>query len=144
MKFLRLTSAVLMALSVNACATSPAPVHLQGTWQLTEIKGKSIQLPEAIILFDAEGNIAATVGCNRIFGTYRLHAPNHISIPPAASTLKACHGELMQTEQLLHHTLANIQNGTFHVQNKTLTIRNQKGTVVLQAQYLPENTKAAP
>lgn len=133
--------AAAMVLSTAACSVVPQTGgDLSGTWRLDTIGGRSlVDIPEAAIAFDKELHMAATVGCNRIFGSYQIDEKNHLTIPPAASTLMACHGAIAEAESELHRVLSNIKQGSFQIQNNKLLIKNRRGTTVLEATRLSDD-----
>lgn len=127
------TSAALLA----ACASTPAPAaqeSLNGQWRITEISGQAVNLPQAEIRFDTEKlGVAATVGCNRIFGRYHLHE-SVLTFSPPASTRMACpNPEQAKLETALGRALAGAAGGSYRIEGKTLTILDRDGTAVLKA-----------
>ncbi|MGL6046124.1 MAG: DUF4377 domain-containing protein [Vogesella sp.] len=86
-------SIAMMSLLLGACASSTVPQ--QGQWQQTGPDGQPLQTLQL-----KDGQLSASAGCNRMFGSARIEQ-GRLVVGPLASTLMACAPEAMQREQAL-------------------------------------------
>lgn len=86
-------SIAMMSLLLGACASSTVPQ--QGQWQQTGPDGQPQQTLQL-----KDGQLSASAGCNRMFGSARIEQ-GRLVVGPLASTLMACAPEAMQREQAL-------------------------------------------
>lgn len=125
-------------LSACAAVSAPQPAALHGDWQVLRLAGAPASA-QTRLSFDHEAHFSATAGCNTIFGSYRVDN-NRLTLPPAASTLKACDEALMAQESRLHTVLANINGAVFHIEQNRLRILDKRARPVLEAQRLNGDT----
>jgi heat shock protein HslJ len=86
-------SVAMMSLLLGACASSAVPQ--QGQWQQNGPDGQPLQTLQL-----KDGQLSASAGCNRMFGSARIEQ-GRLVVGPLASTLMACAPEAMQREQAL-------------------------------------------
>ncbi|WP_084165962.1 META domain-containing protein [Conchiformibius kuhniae] len=125
----------LMCAAACAATTAPSAAALHGDWVLLTVDGTPADTAHARLSFDDQAHFTATAGCNRIFGSYRT-GNGRLTLPPAASTLRACDEALMAAENRLHRVLANLNNAPFTITQNRLTVRNRQGRTVLEARRL--------
>lgn len=79
-----------------------------GVWNITAIDGKATIFPSRTeLVFYPDGRFSATVGCNRLIGSYRRHGAV-LSIGRMASTMMACPDGLQQQERLFIDALQQL------------------------------------
>ncbi|MCP9760118.1 DUF4377 domain-containing protein [Aquitalea sp. S1-19] len=119
-----MTRHTLIALSavaaLSACA-SQAP--LSGQWQAGSGEGKTT-------LSLKEGMLAASAGCNRLFGPAEIK-DGRLVVGNLASTMMMCPPELMQKEEALKKLLAS--KPQVEAQAGKLVIKSAAQTLVLDA-----------
>ncbi len=97
---------------VDAEAAADSSAILDGQWGIVSLAGEAIDDDRATIRFQ-EGRISATVGCNRMAGSFRF-AGEQLIAGPMMSTKMACAGPLMPREaklaELLGQPLAHATN----------------------------------
>ncbi|MCC5992018.1 MAG: META domain-containing protein [Rhodobacteraceae bacterium] len=77
-------------------------------WNVTSIDGKATIFPSRTeLVFYPDGRFSATVGCNRLIGSYRRHGAV-LSIGRMASTMMACPDGLQQQERLFTDALQRV------------------------------------
>lgn len=77
-------------------------------WNITSIEGKPTIFPSRTeLVFYPDGRFSATVGCNRLIGSYRRHGAV-LSIGRMASTMMACPDGLQQQERLFTEALQQV------------------------------------
>jgi heat shock protein HslJ len=82
---------------------------------------------EITAVFDAEGKVGGTAGCNRYFAGYTTDGAT-IAIEPPASTRKMCSEEIMQQEA--QYLAALPTAATFTIQGDELELRTAEGALV--------------
>ncbi len=114
-----------------AATTGP----LAGTsWMLSQIGGvaplASEPMPE--LIFDTEGGIAGSTGCNNFFGPVTVSGET-ITFGELGSTMKACPDELMQQEQNFFNLMRAVTTYTIAEQSLTLSTADGQSLVFTQA-----------
>ncbi len=82
---------------------------------------------EITAVFDAEGKVGGSAGCNRYFAGYTTDGAA-IAIEPPASTRKMCSEEIMQQEA--QYLAALPTAATFTIQGDVLELRTAEGALV--------------
>jgi heat shock protein HslJ len=82
---------------------------------------------EITAIFDDEGKVGGSAGCNRYFAGYTVEGAS-ITIQPPASTRKMCPEAIMQQEQ--EYLAALPTAATFSIQGDELELRTADGAVV--------------
>lgn len=119
---------------VVATFTVLAPTSLTGViWVATMVNNGR----EAVVgvledttitaVFDAEGKVGGSAGCNRYFAGYTVEGAT-IAIEPPASTRKMCAEAIMQQEQAYLAMLPRV--ATFAIQGDELELRTADGALV--------------
>jgi len=126
------------AMSVNFLPGAAAS-GLPGTnWKATGInngRGAVDSVPAGVdvtAMFGTDGRISGSSGCNTYNGPYTVDGAN-IKIGPVMSTMKACEGPAMQTEQLYVKALGN--TATWSIDGGNLFLRDASGAIT--ATYAP-------
>ena len=86
-------------LALSACATtqpaaSASPALGDTAWRFVELDGKPLTNPAAKLTF-ARDKLSANLGCNTMFGPWRMEK-QHLITGPLAQTNMYCLGEAMQ------------------------------------------------
>ncbi len=80
----------------QATKNTMTPTDTETQWQLTQFDGKTIKKtnPQAelpyIILQEKDNKVVGLAGCNRFFGSYRLHK-NQLKFSHFGMTMMACY-----------------------------------------------------
>jgi heat shock protein HslJ len=137
MKWLTLSClGVLVALVLNLVSSAQAEFELVGThWRVVEINGSPVEAAEPKrephLVFNAEGRVSGSSGCNRIAGAYKQDAGS-LSFTPLAMTKMACPPPLDAQErsflQAIEATTALRQSGN------TLELLDAGGKVRIRLQ----------
>lgn len=113
------------------CAQQRAGAALQNTyWRLDTLDGEVFPMeatnrePHLVFEIAEPAAFRATVGCNRMRGSYDLTG-NTLAFSPAASTMMACPEPLDQFEQSLGEVLAKVTS--FAIEGETLVLQNAAG-----------------
>lgn len=113
------------------CERQLSDANLQNTyWRLDELEGTSFpsdatnQEPQLLLETNDAVNYRATVGCNRIRGTYALDG-NLLSFSPAVSTRMACPEPLDELERQFGFVLSEASG--FAIEGETLILRDTDG-----------------
>lgn len=119
---------------VVATFTVLAPTSLTGvTWVATMVNnGREavvgiLEDTQITAVFDAEGKVGGSAGCNRYFAGYTVDGAS-IAIEPPASTRKMCPEAIMQQEQAYLAMLPTA--ATFSIQGDELELRTADGALV--------------
>lgn len=127
----------------ESCDQHRATAGLVNTyWKILALEGASLapapgrREPHLLLRGGEDAGFAATVGCNRIVGGYRL-AGSALTFEPGAMTRMACPPPLDLWEERLRATLAHTQN--YDLGGQVLTLRNTRGRAIadFRAVYLP-------
>lgn len=87
---------------------APEMALSDSVWNITSIDGKPTLFPSRTeLVFYPDGRFSATVGCNRLIGSYRRHGAV-LSIGRMASTMMACPDGLQQQERLFTEALQRV------------------------------------
>ena len=126
------------AMSVNFLPGAAAS-GLPGTnWKATGInngRGGVESLPAGVDVtaqFGTDGRVSGSSGCNTYSGPFTTDGAN-IKIGPVMSTMKACEGPAMQTEQLYLKALGNTTK--WSIDGGNLFLRDASGAIT--ATYAP-------
>ncbi|WP_342675795.1 META domain-containing protein [Methanofollis sp. UBA420] len=118
-----------------AKAVPPQPKPLTGTnWTLESLHtgdavSSVIAGSEITAVFDEDGRIAGSAGCNRYFATYTVNG-TEMTIGPAGSTLMACTDEdIMKQESTFLSLLESV--ASFTIEGDRLSLMDGNGTAVL-------------
>jgi copper homeostasis protein (lipoprotein) len=114
----------------ESCGARPVPGPLENTyWKLTELNGTEVvPVPgrgEAHLIFQAEGRLAGSDGCNRMFGSYRL-AGETIQFGRMGGTLMACPEAVRDRE--FRTALGNA--ATWRILGSRLQLRGSEGALL--------------
>jgi heat shock protein HslJ len=119
---------------VVATFTVLEPASLTGvTWVATMVNnGREAVVSiladtEITVVFDAEGKVGGSAGCNRYFAGYTVEGAS-IAIEPPASTRKMCPEAVMQQE--FAYLAALPTAATFSIQGDELELRTADGALV--------------
>jgi heat shock protein HslJ len=117
---------------LSACAAS-ASNSLIGDWKLVSYGSPSNPTPAAAdvdtsIVFDADGNIGGSVGCNSFGGAYKVGG-NTITFESIVSTLMMCVGPVGDQETVTLNVL--VGSATFTRDGNNLTITSEDGGSVI-------------
>jgi heat shock protein HslJ len=119
---------------VVATFTVLEPASLTGvTWVATMVNnGREAVVSiladtEITAIFDAEGKVGGSAGCNRYFAGYTVEGAS-IAIEPPASTRKMCEEAIMQQE--FAYLAALPTAATFSIQGDELELRTADGALV--------------
>lgn len=100
-------------------------------WSLTTIEGSSPAAPERAELgFMVDGRLSASVGCNRMVGSFERHG-GMLRIERIATTLMACPEALALDEARLTALLAEVDG--YHVDDARKLVLTMRGKAVLGA-----------
>jgi heat shock protein HslJ len=103
---------------------------IDGSWQIESIAGRQISNEDAVIRFE-QGRIAASVGCNRIGGSFRFES-GRLSVGTMMSTKMACPGPLMEQESALARLLGQRLSVTTNPAEKLVMTAPGGETLVLR------------
>ncbi|MDR2804044.1 MAG: META domain-containing protein [Dysgonamonadaceae bacterium] len=59
-------------------------------WKLVEIQGRPVTASEAHILFNVDGTVSGSLGCNTFYGNYTALQESRIRFSNLSNTLKMC------------------------------------------------------
>jgi len=117
----------------EGCAGDPRDLLAGIEWQITSL-GETTLVPEApaSLLFERDGRIAGTGGCNRLMGGYTLTGEGISFGDGVGSTMMACPDPIMAQERALFDAMASVIG--FDVgADGTLTLRGPDGPVITAA-----------
>lgn len=118
-----------------AISTAGAPVvKLQNTtWRIDRLAGEAVPqvnsevTPQLVIQAGARRTFYATVGCNRLSGSYILEHGKILRFRPGSSTRMACPQPLDRMEAQLAQMLAEIE--AYKITGDTLDLMDAAGAV---------------
>jgi len=124
----------VMSMVISACS-SKQTAPLTGTWKLTaygpmETPTPAVTDAEAILTFDADGNVTGNGGCNSLGGKYKLDG-DQITFSEITSTLMACDDERMAQESAVTQVLSG--TAKYEVADNTLTLTNGDSVLIFSA-----------
>jgi heat shock protein HslJ len=130
----------LLALAASAAAAEDRP--LAGPlWRLTAMGDAPVtaegQRETPHLVFDAEGAVAGSGGCNRLRGGYALGPEGAIEIGPVASTMMACPEPAMRLEHAFARMLETVDHMAIEGDRLTL-IANAAPLASFEAEANPE------
>ncbi|MEQ8231330.1 MAG: META domain-containing protein [Gammaproteobacteria bacterium] len=116
------------------CERARADVALTNTyWRIVRLGGSTVTVadarrePHLILRADDSGRrFSATVGCNRVNGSYTLEPGDSVRFDAAMSTRMACPPSLDATESALLDALG--RSARWQVEGATLELRDAAGT----------------
>ncbi len=122
----------------NAAVTSSPTDLYEKEWKLLELNGKTITLDTTFpkkpyILFDKEGSVSGTLGCNGFGGKVAFEAGNEIKMSQIVSTEMACPN--LKVEQDFLDVLNNAK--AFTVENNILSLSNGKKEITAKLEATP-------
>lgn len=119
------------AAPAGGSAASTGGTELVGTqWLLTTINGEATLADVSVTaLFDAEGNVGGTGGCNNYGGPYTVDGANLTIGPNLFSTMMACEDAIMAQEGAYLLALTSI--ATYAIEGETLTLSGADGAALL-------------
>ncbi|MFD2738710.1 META domain-containing protein [Sulfitobacter aestuarii] len=103
---LKLTVLLMIGAGLAACESEAPGVDLSteltgAEWVIEDIAaGGVIDNSQPSLLFQEDGSLAGSTGCNRILGQYALDGQT-LTIEPAGTTMMACPPALMNQERKL-------------------------------------------
>lgn len=113
------------------CERQMADAELQNTyWRLNMLEGEvfpaeaAMREPHLMLETGDGSNYRATVGCNRMRGTYDING-DRLSFSPVASTMMACPEPLDRFERHLGLALSEVSD--FRILGETLILRDVDG-----------------
>lgn len=121
----------LSACATTQSATSASPALGDTAWRFVELDGKPLANPAAKLTF-ARDSLSANLGCNTMFGPWRMDKQRLIT-GTLAQTNMYCFGEAMQHDGQLGALFAETPNVT--ITGDTLTL--QAGEHSARLQRLP-------
>ena len=118
-KVIWILSAVLLAALLAGCGGQSGKLE-NTNWKLTTLDGRPA-LPDATptALFESDGKLAGTTGCNQYSGTYTISGKK-LTLQVGPMTMMACPEPVMKQEQDFLAALA--ATGTYKVDNDKLTL----------------------
>ncbi|MCC5975657.1 MAG: META domain-containing protein [Rubellimicrobium sp.] len=88
------------------CAGDPADLLAGSEWQVTMIGADPVPADaEVTMLFEAEGRVSGSSGCNRFFGGFALTGEGLGFDPNMAGTMMACEDATMELERAFLESL---------------------------------------
>lgn len=127
-------SLLLGGLSVTADA-NPASDLETNKWQLIQYLNQSGDTETLLdtSLVDikfSDGKFGGTAGCNNYFGSYLIEGEKLSFAHPIGATMMICPGPVMEQEQAYLQLLSQVNS--FHIDDETLVLLNQKQQSVLK------------
>jgi heat shock protein HslJ len=113
--------------------TKPVKQPLAGThWTLTQLNGQAVSTDpnnkEAYIELDPNTQrLSGSGGCNRLMGSYELDGSS-LRFKQVASTMMACKGDAMTSEQSFIKALSDA--ASYRIHGSTLLLRDKENTVI--------------
>ena len=117
---------------LSGCGGDPVSLLAGGAWIVRDV-GRAGIIDTAMVsmVFDADGSVSGTGGCNRYNGGFTLTG-ERLSFGPAAATRMACAEAVMNLEQTFFQALATVAR--FDIADpKMLLLYNDKGEPVVRA-----------
>lgn len=126
-------SVLILTRGSFATEQPPGSVSLLGAWKLTSYgSGGTLAsaLPdaEAGLIFQEDGTLTGTSGCNEFGGTYTLEG-DQITFSEVVSTLILCDAPIMEQEEAMQQVLS--ETATYQTEGHTLTITRNDTVLVL-------------
>lgn len=95
---------------------------VDGVWNISSIEGKPTIFPSRTeLVFYHDGRVTASVGCNRLIGSYRRHG-GVLGFGRVAATMMACPEALMEQERQFNQVLLRIDGYRFNPETGRLTL----------------------
>lgn len=93
----------------SGCAGDPVDLLVGREWQVTRIGADPVPADvEVTMLFEAEGFVSGSSGCNRFFGGFELSGEGLVFAPSMAGTMMACDEARMEVERAFLDSLPAI------------------------------------
>lgn len=121
----------------------PQPSLAGTSWAMSSVNGTTaVEGTMVTAVFNDDGTVTGSGGCNSFTSTYETTAPNSISIQMGATTMMAC--EVPVTEQETQYFRALSDAATYVVDGDTLTLTSADGStnVVFEKATLTDLTGA--
>lgn len=110
---------------------------LRGSWNVTGLyTGTAISSPiagSALTLEFADAKVSGNGGCNTFSGPFDVKGTDKITIGPLASTLRACAGAAVDTQEQQYLAALGLAR-TYRVTGDQLTLFRDGGTIAVTAQ----------
>lgn len=104
----------------------------RGIWNLTQIDGTAALFPSRTeLVFFADGRMSATVGCNRLIGSFQRHG-GILAFGRIASTMMACTESTMAQEQRFARALERVDGFRLSPETGRLAL-TAAGEIVIDA-----------
>lgn len=102
------TEAVVPLETIPAVADATPEVDLVGAWLLEDMGGRGVvDGVQTTMIFDSEGRVSGTGGCNRYTGSYTLE-DDRLTFGPLAGTKMMCPEAVMGQEDRFHKALGAV------------------------------------
>lgn len=97
-----------VAVSAQVTARIPDATELAGDWLLEDLGGRGVMdMVSTTLVFDDEGRVSGSGGCNRYTGSYTF-TDGELSFGPLAGTKKMCPEAVMDQEDRFHKALGAV------------------------------------
>ena len=94
--------------SAQATSRIPDATELAGDWLLEDLGGRGVMdMVQTTLVFDGEGRVSGSGGCNRYTGSYTF-TDGELSFGPLAGTKMMCPEAVMDQEDRFHKALGAI------------------------------------
>lgn len=95
--------------ATQATERVPATTELVGDWLLEDLGGRGVMdMVQTTLVFDGEGRVSGSGGCNRFTGSYTF-TDGELSFGPLAGTKMMCPEAVMDQEDRFHMALGAIE-----------------------------------
>jgi putative lipoprotein len=124
------TVEIVMVQAAGAPAAAPATdaTLIGPRWALTEVAGATAEGTEAHLVFDADGRMAGSGGCNRLGASYVARGDGAFLAGEAFSTMMACPDLAMATERAVFAALSAARG--WRIEGDRLTLSGPDGAVL--------------
>ena len=125
---MRRVLALALPIALTACvaaANGPGSALAESEWRLLAIDGESTVRSESARLSFERNQLAASVGCNRLGGQYRIERDRLIA-GPLTQTEMFCEGPVWAQEQALSALLVGAPEMRLAEQRLTLVSRGHR------------------
>jgi len=128
---LLLTAVLLGASGVHAQTAPDRPALVGPAWIAEDIAGGgAVERARATMVFDGQGRVSGSSGCNRYTGGYRLDGAS-LRFDRMAGTMMACERPaLSDQERRFHAALAEVRS--WRIESGMLALLDAAGATVLR------------